>query len=226
MGLHSASPWSVSRGRVEWIRASLAGRIWYETSVPVFLERYLLPLAAALTVLVAFTNPMNFDWTQRITGGLALLFAAYFVAHTAQKLNNPSPLPHAEAPTQPTPQEKNPSRIPENQPFGAQMVLPDGRTIISCSPEDLQSAFRTNTKDQFNRLLSGKWIKISGKIEDNLGNGTVIIITEGSPNIFLHFGRAWEDQLSVLSRGLSVTIRGKIAPAQIGYISLIECELL
>lgn len=41
----------------------------------------------ALTVLITFTNPMNFDWTQRITGGLALLFAAYFFAHTVHRTN-------------------------------------------------------------------------------------------------------------------------------------------
>ena len=57
--------------------------------MPVFLEKYLLPLATALTVLIVFTNPMNFDWTQRTTGGLAVFFAAYFVAHTVYKLNNP-----------------------------------------------------------------------------------------------------------------------------------------
>jgi hypothetical protein len=57
--------------------------------VPVFLEKYLLPLATALTVLVVFTNPMNFDWAQRTTAGLAVFFAACFVAHTVHKLNNP-----------------------------------------------------------------------------------------------------------------------------------------
>jgi hypothetical protein len=57
--------------------------------VPVFLEKYLLPLATALTVLIVFTNPMNFDWAQRTTAGLAVFFAACFVAHTVHKLNNP-----------------------------------------------------------------------------------------------------------------------------------------
>ncbi len=51
------------------------------------LEKYLIPILVALTVLVIFTNPMNLDWTQRITGGLALLFAAYFFAHTVHNAN-------------------------------------------------------------------------------------------------------------------------------------------
>ncbi len=55
--------------------------------MPVFLEKYLLPITVTLTVLVMFTNPMNLDWNQRISGGLALLLGAYFVAHTVQKMN-------------------------------------------------------------------------------------------------------------------------------------------
>jgi hypothetical protein len=50
--------------------------------VPIFFERFLLPVAAAIVVLVAITNPMGFDWQQRISGALAVVFIAYFVAHS------------------------------------------------------------------------------------------------------------------------------------------------
>jgi hypothetical protein len=53
--------------------------------VPVFLEKFVLPLFAATVVLLAWTNPMGFDTTQRVTGALALIFAAYFVGHTVYK---------------------------------------------------------------------------------------------------------------------------------------------
>ncbi len=56
-------------------------------AMPEFLERYLLPLVVSLTTLIVFTNPMSFDWTQRITGGLVLVFGAYFAAHTIHKMN-------------------------------------------------------------------------------------------------------------------------------------------
>jgi hypothetical protein len=59
--------------------------------VPIFLERFILPVFAAVVVLLALTNPMKFDTTQRITGVLALLFAAYFVAHTAHKHGKSAP---------------------------------------------------------------------------------------------------------------------------------------
>jgi hypothetical protein len=53
--------------------------------VSVFLEKFLLPTSSALVVLFLVTNPMKFDWTQRITGGLAIILVAYFVSHTLQK---------------------------------------------------------------------------------------------------------------------------------------------
>ena len=56
--------------------------LWQETAVPVFLERYVLAVLGALTILISVTNPMNFDPTQRITGCLAILFVAYFIGHT------------------------------------------------------------------------------------------------------------------------------------------------
>jgi hypothetical protein len=116
---------------------------------------------------------------------------------------------------------------PEPMPsFSIQMVLPDGRAIINSTPEDLRAAFHNSTVDQFNRLLGGKWIKLSGKIQDNLGNGTVMLLAPSPPSIFLDFGKAWEDQLSTLPRGSSVTIRGKMGPARPSWIILVECELL
>lgn len=65
--------------------------IWHKTSVPVFLERFILPLFAAGVVLLAATNPMGFDTTQRVTGTVTLIFAAYFAAHTVYKITKPSP---------------------------------------------------------------------------------------------------------------------------------------
>lgn len=59
--------------------------------MPVFLERFVLPLFAAGVVLLALSNPMGFDTTQRVTGALALILAAYFVGHTIHKSSSKSP---------------------------------------------------------------------------------------------------------------------------------------
>lgn len=50
-----------------------------------FFEKILAPLVVAVVVLI-FTNPMRFDWPQRITAALAILFACYFIAHTLERL--------------------------------------------------------------------------------------------------------------------------------------------
>ena len=121
-------------------RASLGERIWYETSVPVFLERYLLPVAATLTVLVVFTNPMNFDWTQRITGALALIFAAYFIAHTVHKHPaKPSPaasdsavgtlVPDGTIQPPLSPENGIPVQLGAGGPF-FNFIMPEGGTIF------------------------------------------------------------------------------------------------
>jgi len=66
--------------------------VWHKTSVPVFFEKFLLPAFAAIVVLVAITNPMGFDWQQRVSGALAVIFLAYFAAHTLHlNQNKPNP---------------------------------------------------------------------------------------------------------------------------------------
>lgn len=115
--------------------------------------------------------------------------------------------------------------IPQPSFGGAQTVLPDGRTIISCSLEDLKAVYDNNTKDNFNRLLGGKWLKLSGNIKDNHGNGRVYL-KQNFPSVVLQFEKGWEEQLSALPLGSSVTIRGKMLGADSLSIQLEECELL
>jgi len=61
--------------------------LWHNSAVPVFLEKFVLTLFAGAVIVLALTNPMKFDTTQRITGTVALIFAAYFVAQTIYKRN-------------------------------------------------------------------------------------------------------------------------------------------
>ena len=83
--------------------------IWHKTSVPVFLERFVLPLFAASVGLLAWSNPMGFDTTQRVTGAITLVFAAYFVGHTVYKgipKNPPIPAPAVSTPPPLTQQQE------------------------------------------------------------------------------------------------------------------------
>ena len=77
-----------------------ADGMWHKTPAPVFIERFILPLFSAVVILLAFTNPMGFDRTQRITGVAGVIFLAYFFAHTAYKKSQPVvAAPYAVAPS-------------------------------------------------------------------------------------------------------------------------------
>ena len=116
--------------------------------------------------------------------------------------------------------------IVRQPPFEAQMVLPDGRTIITTTPEELQAAFRLGTIAQFNRLLGGKWVKISGNVSENFGGRSYVLLTQESPRIGLLFGKEWDGQTSQLARGSIVTVRCKVGAAHVDLIDLVECEPL
>lgn len=109
--------------------------------------------------------------------------------------------------------------------FGAQTVLPDGRAIISCNKEDIVAVYRDHTNEQFHRLLRGKWVKFSAKMADNQGKG-LITLEGGIPFFRLQFQKGWEEQLAILRRGSSVTIRGRVVDADALVIRFDECELL
>jgi hypothetical protein len=53
--------------------------------MPVFLERFILPMLAAIAVGVVLINPMKFDIPQRISLAVAVLAFAYFVGHTLHR---------------------------------------------------------------------------------------------------------------------------------------------
>lgn len=53
--------------------------------MPVFIERFLLPLLVSIVVLFTISNVFKLDWHQRVSFALAVLFLAYFISHTVHK---------------------------------------------------------------------------------------------------------------------------------------------
>jgi hypothetical protein len=49
-------------------------------TMPILLEKFILPIFVGVLILVAITNPMGWDWQRRTSLGLALCFGAWFVA--------------------------------------------------------------------------------------------------------------------------------------------------
>ncbi len=60
-----------------------------------FLERFLLPVCAAVVVALALVNPLKFDLPQRLSLGTAICLIAYFVGHTIKRGTALPPPPDA-----------------------------------------------------------------------------------------------------------------------------------
>ncbi len=69
--------------------------LWHKTAVRVFLERFVLTVLAAITVL-AINNSMKLDWTERISLAVAAIAIAVFVGRRVEKDRRPVPVPSAD----------------------------------------------------------------------------------------------------------------------------------
>src|SRR5271168_3170282 len=59
--------------------------LWYKKQVPLWLERFILPICAAVVFGVVILNPLKLDWQQRLALFIAISAFAYFLAHTIHK---------------------------------------------------------------------------------------------------------------------------------------------
>ena len=64
-------------------RSHFLETLWHESYMPVFLERYVLPILVTLTVGVCVFNPWKWDWNQRISFLLGVACLAYFFSYTS-----------------------------------------------------------------------------------------------------------------------------------------------
>jgi hypothetical protein len=53
--------------------------------MPVFLERFVLPVLAGSIIAIIVLNPFKLDWQQRLSLAVGVLALAYFVGHTIHK---------------------------------------------------------------------------------------------------------------------------------------------
>jgi membrane protein implicated in regulation of membrane protease activity len=53
--------------------------------MPIFLERFVLPILAALVTGICLLNPWKWDWQQRFSLFLGVVFLAYFFAYTSYR---------------------------------------------------------------------------------------------------------------------------------------------
>jgi urea transporter len=57
----------------------------FVNDMPVFLERFVIPILATSVVTVILLNPFKWDWVQRTTLLVGIVFTAFFFAYTDYK---------------------------------------------------------------------------------------------------------------------------------------------
>ena len=80
-------------------RETLAERIWWETDVPVFLEKFILPVLATAVTAVVILNPMKFDIQSRFALAIGVIAFAYLASHQIHLRNEAirlGPLPQGQ----------------------------------------------------------------------------------------------------------------------------------
>jgi len=134
-------------------RENIAQIIWWETDVPVFLEKFILPILAAAFMALMFVNPMKFDWRSRISLFIALTALAYFLSHMlhlrneairmgSEKHSSQGPSP---AKTQPT--SVAPSIQQKARESNCSNVVAGGDANVNCPPvEEKQDAKKSGPK--------------------------------------------------------------------------------
>jgi hypothetical protein len=58
-----------------------------ESPVPVFIEKVLIPVGAVGLSYIIWTNPMNFDWIQRVSLGLSAVLLLFFLSYSLHLRN-------------------------------------------------------------------------------------------------------------------------------------------
>src|SRR6266480_5833120 len=118
-------------------RASLAERIWQESIVYVFLERFLLAICALAFWNLVINNSMHLDGHYRAALGVVLIGVAYAIGHAVYLGTHRSVMPPPTAEEQTAPQPATPQHISgPASASGDQSIANtgDGNTFTSGEP--------------------------------------------------------------------------------------------
>lgn len=184
----------------------------------VFIEKYLLPICAAATVLLGFTNPMGWGIKERVVGGLLILFLALVLSRMVHSSNHSSA--RADSLT-----DARPARI----------VLPPEVT-----PEVMIRPFKDHTTLQAETLTNqyrGKWLHFAGEVRDVTDESmlreqrTKLIFRVPVANddlciVQAYFEGEWPEEVSLTRRGQRVSLLGEVFDVTESGLSLVHCELI
>ena len=160
--------------------------------MPIFIERFILPVAAALIVMLLVTNPMNFDTTQRITGGLAIVFIAWFLSHTLFQRNELSKAKGekpatSSIPNSPTALIETPARPQitdtRREPFKDGLIQRQPNTSAHHRSD------QPRRSDKSERHIGNGNTIVGARVPDSMGDGnTFVAATDSNKNTIFNKG--------------------------------------
>jgi len=111
--------------------------------------------------------------------------------------------------------------------------LTQAEGATSLTPEQIVGVYKDRTTLQGEKLAStyvGKWMTVSGVVEDISRQGSELVVTFFSGQspvlIMMQFAKDLVEPVSALSRGDTVAVRGKIQRIQPRLLLLESCELV
>jgi hypothetical protein len=184
--------------------------------MPIFLERMILPALAALLVAFGLTNPLALSWPVRVVGSVIVLAVGLGIGWGLHRHN-----------------QRKSSASPKAQEPAPPITLPDGRVLIRERPEHLMRMCSKLLRIEADRVTApykGKWIKITGDVEDILKQSSTMFLyltlRENKWCGMTFDSAAWADHLNLLVKGSRIRVLGKIESIHPDKLYLTECELV
>jgi hypothetical protein len=186
--------------------------------MPVFIERYMLPIFAAVTVLVAITNPMHWDWKLRLGGTVVVITSAYWASHLVHRRKDVGKTENSVGSARP----EDPDRmILPPEVTVARMLEPFGR-------------YTTVQATELSNKYLGTWFRFSGRVRDvahiDEGRDMMFFVNEERPDAAAPVTAVFEANtcptLRFLVPGQQVTILGEITSVSGLGIMLHKSEIV
>jgi hypothetical protein len=205
----------------------------------IFIERFLLAILAALAVLLAVTNPMQFSVTSRIIGVIIIFILAGIAAYCSELIQRRrvqreqarhderevKAMPIVAIPAAPAPLAAQPEVKKEERIFVGQGI----------TPEYLLDFFEQHTAVQATNAIKdyiGKWMKVAGSVNNVISTSDFLarVTFERQPALpdytylYMSFRGPWKDRAKILKRGDNITVIGQIRQIEPMALNLDNCE--
>jgi hypothetical protein len=216
-----------------WVAMHL--RIGYGCSIPIFLERIILPALATLLIMVAVSNQFSRSVQDRIKGSVLVLALSYAVSWTLHQYNRKKVLISSTGNGHKTATLLRPEPI---SPATVPATGSDGRIIFTIRPEQLIKMCDGLITVEADRMMApyvGKWINVAGSVNDVTAFGEFSRLSLDVPvgslgdsiraNMMFNW-KAQGDRMSLLRKGDQISASGKINSVTGRVFHAVDSELI